>query len=539
MADLMKHLHLYRNNVIFDTKELAMAEFQKPITGQADGTPKLARYYADDEKTVVKTILGIYYQNEDQTVTGYTVYDQDSESAASVYQELLNEIQNRKDADDAEKAERQAIEGQSGATYTPNADAPYIGEAENMNDAEVKLAEALASVSAQTDAAEASLGLDDEGNFIPYSGSEYVKDAQNLYEAVEAIDHALSATDKKLEETHVWLKSEEEGEVAWLPNSKNQKIAAFEEDGTFKIWVEDEFMNVNDLVAQLAHETYGDETTVEKSVQEGEGENVTTDKTLKVAGSISKETAGPVKFSAPEIKFINLETENTRIVATVTDAGKFESTGLVTEGNLPKVASNSNAGMSIDGAEEVVITNGSYGMDGYNGIEIGLSADKPAPKTVTIKDVDFTDATFSNNAILIFATQDDAVINIKNCKFGTLSNPLRISNRTNATGVTVNVENCSVEQWDTDDMWAGFFICEDYTNKPASEANVFAPNKITINFKDLYYKGFKVLPENAADVLGTNNAETQVGYVWNNYEDGTHSMYVPYDENRYPTVTFA
>lgn len=537
MADLMKHLHLYRNNVIFDTKELAMAEFQKPIEGQADGTPKLARYYADDEKTIVKTILGIYYQNEDQTVTGYTVYDQDSESAASVYQELLNEIQNRKDADDAEKAERQAIEGQSGATYTPNADAPYIGEAENMNDAEVKLAEALASVSAQTDAAEASLGLDDEGNFIPYSGSEYVKDAQNLYEAVEAIDHALSATDKKLEETHVWLKSEEEGEVAWLPNSKNQKIAAFEEDGTFKIWVEEEFMNVNDLVAQLAHETYGDETTVEKSVQEGEGENVTTDKTLKVAGSISKETAGPVTFQAPEIKFINLETENTRIVATVTDGGKFESTGLVTEGTLPK--SVSNAGMSINGAEEVVITNGSYSMNGYNGIEIGLAKDSTQPKKVTIQDIDFTDATFSNNAILIFGTQDDAVINIKNCKFGTLSNPLRISNQTNATGVTINIENCSVEQWDTDDMWAGFFICEDWVNKPASEANVFAPNKITINFKDLYYKGFKVLPENAANVLGTNNAETQVGYVWNNYEDGTHSMFVPYDENRYPTVTFA
>lgn len=537
MADLTKHLHLYRNNVIFDTKELAMAEFQKPITGQADGTPKLARYYADDEKTIVKTILGIYYQNEDQTVTGYTVYDQDSDSAASVYQELLNEIQNRKDADDAEKAERQAIEGQSGATYTPNADAPYIGEAENMNDAEVKLAEALASVSAQTDAAEASLGLDEEGNFIPYSGSEYVKDAQNLYEAVEAIDHALAATDKKLEETHVWLKSDEEGEVAWLPNSKNQKIAAFEEDGTFKIWVEEEFMNVNELVAQLAHETYDTDTTVEKSVQEGEGENVTTDKTLKVAGSISKETAGPVTFQAPEIKFINLETENTRIVATVTDGGKFESTGLVTEGTLPK--SVSNAGMSINGAEEVVITNGSYSMNGYNGIEIGLAKDSTQPKKVTIQDIDFTDATFSNNAILIFGTQDDAVINIKNCKFGTLSNPLRISNQTNATGVTINIENCSVEQWDTDDMWAGFFICEDWVNKPASEANVFAPNKITINFKDLYYKGFKVLPENAANVLGTNNAETQVGYVRNKYEDGTHSMFVPYDENRYPTVTFA
>jgi hypothetical protein len=200
---------------------------------------------------------------------------------------------------------------------------------------------------------------------------------------------------------------------------------------------------------------------------------------------------------------------------------------------------NGNAMMSLNCSNggdvtvenfKVTSTNG-----GYNCLEIGL-AGTDAPKSVTIDNVDLTEQAISNNAILIFGTQNDAVINIKNVKFGTVSNCIRISNKTNATGVTVNIIDCECTAWDTDPVWAGMIIFEDYTSKSVEkeeENNLFAPEKITINVKNFTVGGKKLeKPENIADICGTKDASTQVFYVWNDY-----GQTVPYgDGSRYPVI---
>lgn len=206
-------------------------------------------------------------------------------------------------------------------------------------------------------------------------------------------------------------------------------------------------------------------------------------------------------------------------------------------GDFPRA--NGNAVASLNNAEFVVFKDMTFNSENcYNGIEIGLSAkSETLPKNILFDNCKF-EGTFSNNAILVFATQDNATITLNNCKFDKLSNALRLSNRTNASGVVVNIINCEVKQWDTSNDWSGFLILEDYTSKTAEEVNsnnLFGDKKISVNFSNLVYNGAKVLPSNVADVCGVRN-ENQVVYIWNN--NGENGGFVEYDENKYPVISF-
>ena len=203
---------------------------------------------------------------------------------------------------------------------------------------------------------------------------------------------------------------------------------------------------------------------------------------------------------------------------------EVEMENVTFSGDFPK--STQNTMVSINGSEKVTLTNVKFNdnVNGYNGFEIGLSSDA-LPKYVNIKDCDFG-GKLTNNAILIFGTQDNAVINIENCHFGRISNALRISNKTNATNVTINVKNCSVDEWDTRKEWEGFMICEDYTSGTVAleqSNNLFANSKITVNFTNLTHKGEKI----------TADYEGQLCYVW--YDNGNKKET---DNNRIPTINF-
>lgn len=144
----------------------------------------------------------------------------------------------------------------------------------------------------------------------------------------------------------------------------------------------------------------------------------------------------------------------------------------------------SHAMVSIDTNETVVVKNCSSSLLGYNGLEIGLN--NTAPKRIIIKDCEFG-GELSNNAISIFATADDCVVTIENCHFTSVSNVLRLSNRTNANNVTINFVNCSWDHLDSDTEIKGVVICQDYTSASkaeAIEANRFGNNKVAISFTD-------------------------------------------------------
>lgn len=485
------HLRLLRNASIFENKEAAVASFASSAATEiqnADGTPRLARYYANSAQTVVKTVLGIFHAD----TKSYTLFDADSESSAQMQREI--------------------------------------------------------------DAIEQNLGLDEEGNYIPYSGGTHTSGATSMQDAIEKLDDALTDEEEKSDEISaktdallidkvdrtelVWTK-DAENNTSVARNTKNQKVAEIKDNKELWLYVEGEYMCVNDLLGQLAHETYDAvdeevEGVTNVSDPQSAEELTVTAGTLNVSGSLNDAVANNrLAVSAEEINMNMVEANN--VHADVTAPGNVTITDMAIEGNLPK--SVSNAGMSIATDGDVLIDGGSWGQDGYNAIEVGLGAGK-TPKNVTVQNLD-VNSTLTNNAVLVFATQDDATITIKDCHFASVSNVLRVSNRTNATGVTINIENVTVDHWDSDPDWAGLIIFEDYVNRADTVAteNVFAPEKITVNIKNLVHDGKKVtIPAGGLKEIAGSRDENQVLYVWNNYEapDG----FVPYEgnENRYPVI---
>ena len=269
------------------------------------------------------------------------------------------------------------------------------------------------------------------------------------------------------------------------------------------------------------------------SVDGSAGELKDSSKDYIVSGSINENAE--IVGKSISLKSIKVS-DNARLKL---NAGDVEAKDLNISGSFPKA--NGNTVISVNNAEFIVFKDMVFdASEVYNGIEIGLASNSVLPKNILFDNCKFQ-GEFSNNAILVFGTQDNAIITLNNCYFEKISNALRISNKMNAKGVVVNINNCTVDQWDTGAPWQGFLILEDYTSKSDEEAlanNLFAPEKITINFNNLVYQGKKVMPEDVASVCGTKD-ENQVVYVCiDSASDDNYNYVVAYDKNRYPTINF-
>lgn len=221
------------------------------------------------------------------------------------------------------------------------------------------------------------------------------------------------------------------------------------------------------------------------------------------------------------------------------NAGDVEAKDLNISGSFPKA--NGNTVISVNNAEFIVFKDMVFdASEVYNGIEIGLASNSVLPKNILFDNCKFQ-GEFSNNAILVFGTQDNAIITLNNCYFEKISNALRLSNKSNASGVVVNINNCTVDQWETRAPWQGFLICEDYTNKTEEEVNannLFGDGKITVNFNNLVHAGVKINPADPASVCGIKN-ESQVVMVCQDAVAGPEGDYcLSYDAAKFPVVSF-
>lgn len=221
------------------------------------------------------------------------------------------------------------------------------------------------------------------------------------------------------------------------------------------------------------------------------------------------------------------------------NAGDIEAKDLNISGSFPKA--NGNTVISVNNAEFIVFKDMVFdASEVYNGIEIGLASNSVLPKNILFDNCKFQ-GEFSNNAILVLGTQDNAIITLNNCYFEKISNALRLSNKSNASGVVVNINNCTVDQWETRAPWQGFLICEDYTNKTEEEVNannLFGDGKITVNFNNLVHAGVKINPADPASVCGTKN-ESQVVMVCQDAVAGPEGDYcLSYDAAKFPVVSF-
>ena len=216
------------------------------------------------------------------------------------------------------------------------------------------------------------------------------------------------------------------------------------------------------------------------------------------------------------------------------NANDIEIRDLNLNGDFPKA--NGNSVIQINNAEFILFKDMVFDSNNvYNGIEIGLSktATQQA-KNIIFENCKFK-GEFANNAILIFATENNSVITLNNCHFDKVSNALRISNKTNSKNVVININNCTIDGWDSNPEYQGFIIFEDYTNKTEEDVNtnnLFAPEKIKVNINNLVYQGKKLVPTDMASVCGTAN-KNQIIYV---YADAIGL--IAYDLNKYPNINF-
>lgn len=269
------------------------------------------------------------------------------------------------------------------------------------------------------------------------------------------------------------------------------------------------------------------------SVDGSAGELKDSSKDYIVSGSINENAE--IVGKSISLKSIKVS-DNARLKL---NAGDVEAKDLNISGSFPKA--NGNTVISVNNAEFIVFKDMVFdASEVYNGIEIGLASNSVLPKNILFDNCKFQ-GEFSNNAILVFGTQDNAIITLNNCYFEKISNALRLSNKSNASGVVVNINNCTVDQWETRAPWQGFLICEDYTNKTEEEVNannLFGDGKITVNFNNLVHAGVKINPADPASVCGTKN-ESQVVIVCQDAVAGPEGDYcLSYDAAKFPVVSF-
>ena len=269
-------------------------------------------------------------------------------------------------------------------------------------------------------------------------------------------------------------------------------------------------------------------TAVENVELNGESEATFSDesKDYIISGEETKSTA----ITGKTVKLDNLSISNN--ARTTINASDVELKNVIVSGNFPK-DDGGNSVVKVNDSEYVSVKDVTFNSeDIYNGIEIGLNS-KSLPKSVLFENCQFL-GKFTNNAILVFGTQDNAVVNVNNCYFKDLSNAIRLSNNANKS-CTLNITNCKFDKWDDITPWQGMIIMEDYTSKSNEEAisnNLFGDNKITINIINCIGPNGKKItaPSDLSTICGTGD-EKQIIYVY--YDEGG---LVAYDKSKYPII---
>ena len=363
-----------------------------------------------------------------------------------------------------------------------------------------------------------------------------LQDNINLKASQSDLEAYMSATDTKV--------SELEEKIGNVPT----KVSEFENDANYQSASQVD-ARIQEVVAGLSNTLEALNATVQILQSKVDVLTKTNTEVVSVDGS-----AGELKDSSKDYIVSGSINENAEIVGKsislksikVSDnarlklnAGDVEAKDLNISGSFPKA--NGNTVISVNNAEFIVFKDMVFdASEVYNGIEIGLASNSVLPKNILFDNCKFQ-GEFSNNAILVFGTQDNAIITLNNCYFEKISNALRLSNKSNASGVVVNINNCTVDQWETRAPWQGFLTCEDYTNKTEEEVNannLFGDGKITVNFNNLVHAGVKINPADPASVCGTKN-ESQVVMVCQDAVAGPEGDYcLSYDAAKFPVVSF-
>ena len=192
----------------------------------------------------------------------------------------------------------------------------------------------------------------------------------------------------------------------------------------------------------------------------------------------------------------------------------YATDNIVVDGMEVTGDNGSTNGYVLYSAKDIEISNLSIanGSTAYNVFE-GDQTNQNL-KVLNASNVMVDNPSLTHNVFNVYKPQNDAVISIKDSRFNLTvdnSNVLRISNASNATGVTVNFENI---EWNyenglsfNDWRWAGLIIYQPYSADSGLSGDLTAMKTWKFNFKNCKYNGVKVNANN----FGQHN---QVFYLY-------------------------
>lgn len=178
--------------------------------------------------------------------------------------------------------------------------------------------------------------------------------------------------------------------------------------------------------------------------------------------------------------------------------------------------------IKVMGADTMTIKGVTFTGDTYNTVMTGQNT------TEFLKELNVEDCTFDENCkhinIWFAAFQDNAVLNIKNCTFKTCEQFLCISDFQGAVAnhLTVNIENVTIENYETGDAYEGIILCDDRVCTSAEQFRSVNPfSNVVFNFKNVTAKGVKLTA--ATFGVGTGTAG-QMMYLYSAKGGGVYKM---------------
>lgn len=191
---------------------------------------------------------------------------------------------------------------------------------------------------------------------------------------------------------------------------------------------------------------------------------------------------------------------------------------------------NKTNGVTFSGPKSLVIRDTTFNGKTYNTIMTGQN--QPGTyNSILIENCLFEEVA-SHVSVWLASMADNAVLTIKNCKFLHSDDAFIVSNATNSSNVTINIEDCVIADcYNEDDGYAGWLLFQDYSSaseEASIETNMFGPDKMTVNLKNVSVRG-KVLNHSTLKV-GTLHKDQDI-YVYR-----SKGGLVAFDPEFYPTI---
>lgn len=186
---MAKNLQLYRNSILFNSKEDAVNSLIEELGKSSDGEMVLTRY--ESENGDVETIFGIAYVGEEKT--SYTIFEKTPEVGISENYETVAVPE----LSDSTYSYEQVVSGDSIDIAVHKIESGLMNLIYETLKNEYVISQALTKLND-------SAGFDSKGNYAP-TNIDFLLGIDTISDAINAVAKQVVLNNEKQENTEEWL----------------------------------------------------------------------------------------------------------------------------------------------------------------------------------------------------------------------------------------------------------------------------------------------------------------------------------------------